>query len=84
MAMGVTVRAQDNADKAIKKTEQLKAKNEADALKKYQKAIKRHNKDQTRDTRKRMRQSRRKSNESNPNHKDFFLKRWFSHLKKKK
>jgi len=78
-----TVQAQRGADKAKAKQARMKEQKDAEALKKYQKAIKTHNKDQTKDTRKRMRQSRRKSRESDPNHKDFFLKRWFSHLKKK-
>ncbi len=82
-AMGTVVNAQNSSDKAVKKSEQMKAKKADETLKQYQKAIKRHTKDQTKDTRKRMRQSRRKSNENNPNHKDFFLKRWFSHSKQK-
>jgi hypothetical protein len=76
------VQAQSTSKKQ-KKIALQKEKKDAEALKKYQKALKAHNDHQTKDTRKRMRQSRKKSRENDPNHKEFFLKRWFSGLKKK-
>lgn len=83
MPLVVHVNAQESVSRKEKKIEKQKEKNVDDALKKYQKAIKQHNKDQSKSTRKMMRQSRKKMREADPTHKDFFLKRWFAHLKKK-
>ena len=78
------VHAQNPSSRKQKQIAKKAAAKEAETLKQYQKAIKQHNKNQTKDTRKRMRQTRKKMREADPNHKDFFLKKWFEHLKKKK